>query len=194
LAQYYYLVASLPLLFYDTERFPSRVAFLEQCEQHISSTNFRLLAAASITELKPVSPICRSLELWRRWEIALRNELAALRGKAKGVEADAYRLDAPDIIEAQTAAREAFAKAGGQATGAESPLQAEETLNLARWGYLDQLEVGHYFDIDRLVVYVLRLQLLERKALFDEQKGREMFDTVYGEITRPIGDIAHGKA
>ena len=106
----------------------------------------------------------------------------------------AYRIDSPAIIEAQTAARQAFGQTNVQAPGTESPLQAEEALNLARWGYLDQLEAGHYFDIDKLVVYVLRLQLLERKARFDEQKGREMFDLVYGEITRPIGDIVHGKA
>jgi hypothetical protein len=54
---------------------------------------------------------------------------------------------------------------------------------------LDELESGHYFDIDKILVYALRLQILERKALFDEQKGREMFDKVYTEIISPVGVV-----
>jgi hypothetical protein len=104
--------------------------------------------------------------------------LVTLRGKKKRVEAEVYLIDSPGIITAQQLAREAFSQ--------ESPLQAEELLNRARWNFLDDLEVGHYFDIEMILVYALRLQILERKALFDEEKGREMFDKIYAEVTSPI--------
>jgi len=107
-----------------------------------------------------------------------------LRGKKKGVETEAYLIGSPGIITAQQIAREAFVQ--------ESPLQAEDTLNRARWSYLDDLEVGHYFDIEKILVYALRLQILERKALFDEEKGREMFEKIYAEVTSPIYDNASG--
>lgn len=176
MAQYYYLVASLPLLFYDSVRVPSRDEFLDTCSQHISSRDYRLLASASTSDLKPVTPSCRTLDLWREWETALRNELVRLRAKNRRAEAEAYLVESPGIIDAQAVAREAF--------GQESPLQAEDMLNRARWGYLDELEVGHYFDIEKILIYALRLQILERKALFDEQKGREMFEEVYGRILK----------
>ncbi|UCF99024.1 MAG: DUF2764 family protein [Spirochaetaceae bacterium] len=179
MAQYYYLVASLPLLFYETERIPSRDEFLNTCRQHLSLKDYRLLASASTSVLEPTTPSCRILERWRQWEIALRNELVRLRAKKRGDEAEAYIKDSPGIIEAEVIAREAFAQ--------ESPLQAEDTLNRARWEYLDDLEVGHYFDIETILIYALRLQVLERKVLFDPERGRDMFEKIYAEITSPVG-------
>jgi hypothetical protein len=180
LAQYYYLVASLPLLFYDSESFPSREDFLVTCRQHISPRHYRLLVSTSTADLQVTVPGCKILELWRHWEISLRNELVRLRAKKRGREAEAYLVESPGVLEPQGIAREAFAQ--------ESPLQAEDTLNRARWSYMDELEVGHYFDIEKILVYALRLQLLERKALFDEDRGRKMFDKVYSEIITSVGE------
>jgi hypothetical protein len=103
-----------------------------------------------------------------------------LRAKNRSREAQPYLVDSPVLLAPQAIAREAFAQ--------ESPLQAEDTLNRARWRYLDELEVGHYFDIDKILVYALRLQILARKALFEAEKGREMFEKVYSEIIRPVGE------
>jgi hypothetical protein len=180
LAQYYYLVASLPLLFYDSENVPSHEDFLVTCRQHISPGHYRLLVATSATDLQTTPASCKTLRLWRQWEISLRNELVRLRAKKQGREAEAYLVESPGVLDPQTIAREAFAQ--------ESPLQAEDTLNRGRWSFLDQLEVGHYFDIEKILIYALRLQVLARKALFDEEKGRKMFDKVYSEIITPVGD------
>jgi len=40
--------------------------------------------------------------------------------------------------------------------------EAEKSLDEARWKFLDELSFGHYFDLDILIVYVLKLLLLER--------------------------------
>lgn len=177
MAQYYYLVASLPLLFYDSESIPSREDFLVTCRQHISPRHYHLLVSTSTSRLRATAPSCRTLDLWRHWEISLRNELVRLRAKNLGREAQAFLVDSPGVLAPLTVAREAFAQ--------ESPLQAEDTLNRGRWSYLDELEVGHYFDIEKILVYALRLQILARKALFDKDRGREMFDKVYSEIISP---------
>jgi hypothetical protein len=180
LARYYYLVATLPFLFYDTEKLLPVDGLLDLCRQHVSPGHFRLLSSAATADLRPSVPSCRTLDLWRGWEASMRNELARLRAKKRGFEAEQYLVDATENMDAQQAAREAFDQ--------ESPLEAEDALNRARWTYLDGLEVGHYFDIDKILVYALRLQILQRKALFDAQKGREMFDRIYAKITSPVGD------
>jgi hypothetical protein len=180
LAQYYYLVASLPLLFYDSEGIPSREDFLVTCRQHISHRHYRLLESASTTSLQATTASCKTLDLWRQWEIALRNELVRLRAKNRGREAEPYLIESPGGLAPQAVAREAFAQ--------DSPLQAEDTLNRGRWSYLEELEVGHYFDIEKILVYALRLRLLARKALFDAEMGRQMFDAVYSEIISPVGE------
>jgi hypothetical protein len=180
LAQYYYLVASLPLLFYDSVSIPSHEDFLVTCRQHITPRHYRLLVSAGTTDLQAGVAGCRILDLWRRWEISLRNELVRLRAKNRGSNAESYLVESPGVLAPQAVAREAYAQ--------DSPLQGEDTLNRARWGYLDELEVGHYFDIEKILVYALRLQVLARKALFDADRGRELFDKVYSEIISSVGE------
>jgi hypothetical protein len=181
LAQYYYLVASLPMLSYEIERAPSLAEFLAVCSSLVSPQHYSLLESASTTDLEAGGPSCRTLDLWRSWEVTLRNELLRLRAKSLGRDVKTHAVDSTGAVGPQPIAREAFSQ--------ESPLQAEDTLNRARWSYLDELESGHYFDIDKILVYALRLRILERKALFDEQKGRDMFDKVYEEIISPVGDV-----
>ena len=43
-----------------------------------------------------------------------------------------------------------------------SLLEAEISLDDARWRFLDDLSFGHYFDRDFLIVYGLKLLILER--------------------------------
>ena len=145
------------------------------CAQHISPRHYRLLSHTSASDLRPSIPSCTTIDLWRQWESSLRNQLVGLRAKSKGVEAEPYQVEAPLIAATEQIAREAFDQ--------ESPLQAEDILNRARWSYLDELEVVHYFDIEKILVYSLRLQILQRKALFDAEKGSEMFEKIYAELT-----------
>jgi hypothetical protein len=169
------------MLVYDSENAPACDDFLLNCRLLVSPKDYRLLQSASTTDLDPEGPSCRTLDLWRAWEISLRSELVQLRAKKLGRELKTANLGTSGVPSAQVIAREAFSQ--------DTPLQAEDTLNRGRWSYLDELESGHYFDIDKILIYALRLQILERKALFDEQKGRQMFDTVYGEIISPVGVV-----
>lgn len=100
----------------------------------------------------------------------VRNALVRLRAVRLGLEPDEFVRG--DIFDhSQTLlAEEAF--------NANSPLMAEEILNKARWRYLDELEFGHYFDIERLVIFFIKLQILERISLFDTEKGRDALDAV----------------
>jgi hypothetical protein len=71
-------------------------------------------------------------------------------------------------------AREAF-----QAT---SPLDAESVLNKARWEYLELLETGNYFNLSKLIIYFLKLQVLQRKMEIDKEKGKAVFTEVYAAV------------
>ena len=97
----------------------------------------------------------------------------ALRAPGASVEASRYvRLDeaghdGTDPSEIAEGSREAFQH--------ESPLSGEDQLNRIRWQYLDDLVVGHFFDLDRIIIYYLRLQLLARRRLFTRKNGEEQF-------------------
>ena len=180
MAQYYYLVASFPMLFFDSERLPALDSFLALCGEHLAPRDFRIVAAASIDSLDHAGPSCGVLARFRTWETALRNELVRIRAKARAVEAEDYLREGLQIVSAAAVARSAAAQ--------EVPLAAEQLLDRSRWDYLDEVETGHYFDLERVVVYYLRLQILHRKAQFEAAAGKAAFDDIYGGVTRGITD------
>jgi hypothetical protein len=165
-SRYYYTVASLPMLFYDGDLPMSRSAFLEICGMELTANNHRLLESVSIDRLNRTQPACDVLKAWHMWESGLRNELAGLRAQTKGWDVEKYIREGAEAFGVTQIVREA--------TGV-SPLEGEDVLNRARWSFLDELEVGHHFDIEKLMVYFLKLQILERKASFDKEKGTEKF-------------------
>jgi hypothetical protein len=166
------------MLFLESERPPALDSFIALCGEHLSSRDFLIVESASISDLAPRTPSCAVLDRWRSWETALRNELVKLRAKARGLDPEHHLREGTEIVSVADAARGAFAQ--------ELPQTAEQELNRARWGFLDELEEGHYFDLQKVVVYHLRLQILHRKGLFEVASGTAAFEGIYRQITRPI--------
>ncbi len=156
------------MLFYEEDLPLSRSKFLEMCGIELADEDCRLIENASIRDLDGDGPTCRALEAWRAWEGTLRNELVKVRAQTKGWEAEKYFREGLDGFGVEQTVREA--------AGFSSPLSAEHTMNRARWSFLDDLETGHHFDMEKLVVYFLKLQLLERKVSFDKEKGTDKFE------------------
>jgi len=178
LSQYYYLVSTLTLLSYDSEYMASTEYFLEQCEKWLTAGDYLILKNVSISKFDFHKAGCALLDQWQLWEVNLRNELVKLRAQKKGIEGDAYLATIPEVLGTAEIAREAVAQ--------ESPLTAEELLNRARWSFLDDLEVGRFFTIEKLIIYYLRLQILERKSLFNKEAGSEHYKSIYQHITKKI--------
>ena len=74
-----------------------------------------------------------------------------------------YENGGADVVECDLLAREAF--------GQENPLSAEGALDRARWQLLSSQELLHGFDEQQILVYALKLQVLERKATRTEEAG-----------------------
>jgi len=174
LPQYYYLVASLPMPRSDEPPPMSSADFLELCRRQASARDFAMLTRVSLADpaARPGDP-----RVWRdyaAWETALRRELA--EGRAQRLERDAepFRRPAPFFAGLAAVAREALAAA--------DPREGEIFLDRRRWGRLDELEAGTGFDAGRLAVYRLKLQLLERRQLWQPEPGREAFRGVFARL------------
>jgi len=65
-----------------------------------------------------------------------------------------------------------------------SIFEAERALDLERWRLLDELSFGHYFDFDALLIYALKLKILERWLKIEiADKERIIKETVnYKEV------------
>ncbi len=176
MSNYYYTVASLPMLFYDGDLPMTPEAFLKTCESNLTEDDCSTVRRASLDPLRPAQHTCPSLDRWDRWETGLRNELVRLRASKRGIDPESMlRKGGADTPELAQIARDAH----GQA----SPLEAEDALNRARWSFLDGLETGHYFDIEKLVIYYLKFQILQRKSRFDIEQGTEKFKTLVPELS-----------
>ncbi len=165
--EYYYLAASLSLLEFGM-KIPVRYEdFLSYCEEQLSIKDLETIKRAKITPAEDPEDPCPTLREWKKFDTTLRNELSGYRASKKSKDAAVYTrgegyLDPFLAIEAHWAINE------------ESPLEAERFLDRLRWERIEELEKEHYFDIDYLVAYALKLQILERWQRIDSEGGMQV--------------------
>lgn len=143
--------------------------FLEDCR--------RLLTEEDYVRLETVlSPGPRAFKMTRdvlgRWvdfEQRFRNELAWVR-------ATRAHQDPQKYVRGERAAESFIHEAIAQAQKAADPWEAERVLDACRWRYLDELEQGRFFHFDNVLIFGLRLQILERHQIFKSPQGQEIFD------------------
>ena len=163
--RYYFLMASLPVLALGEPPPVDRAGFLARCAEQLSPAD-----RAELDEVlagRGASPFARA---WRSFEVHLRNTVA--RSRAARLQADA----APWLRDGERweslvleAVEDAYAR--------PTPLERELELDRCRWGRLDDLAVGHVFDLAAVLAYGLRLQLCERWAGLDAERGRARLET-----------------
>ncbi len=113
------------------------------------------------------------------WEIGLRNELVKARAQALGKTAERFLRPGEPGFEAARIAHAAVA--------CDDPLEAELLIERERWALIDRLETGHYFDLEALVAYGLKLQALERRARFQVERGEAAYTNAYESILAGAG-------
>jgi len=174
LTQYYYLVASLPLLlFADPPPFSSR-AWLDLCREQVAESDHALLSRISFDALLPRPGDHALWQAYSSWETALRNELAVQRARKLGFGPDPFLREAPFYVGLPAMVKEAL--------GAGTPKAVESALDRRRWSCLEELETGTQFGLGRLIVYRLKLLLLERKDRFRPEVGIRAFTEEYARV------------
>lgn len=191
MAQYYFLVASLPFLSYENPDAVPPEVFLKTAAEHLTGTDYEILESAQLEPADGPGTDLPTLVQWNRFERGLRNELVRVRAAGLGVDPEQYVR--PDMAGRQWTDESGVATVAREAVGEESPLSGEDVLGRARWARLDDLETGHFFDIDRLVIYSLKLQLLARKRLFDREGGEKAFraatEKIMNDYYQEQGDV-----
>ena len=180
MGQYYFTVSSLPWLDFESEPPVSMDTFNDVCESTLREEDYSLVKKASLDDFdfETANPV---LKRWTVFEQSLRNELAKLRGANLGIDAQKYVKQFIDNTTTPAIAAGAFKQ--------ETPLKTELYLQKERWTFLDELEAGHFFDVENLIVYSLRLQILERKVQFKKDAGNENFTEIYEQIKTSIREI-----
>jgi hypothetical protein len=155
--KYYYLVASLPYLYFARTCPITTEAFLAECKKWLSEYDMETLSNASIKTHNAKPDAALAVKQWREFDGALREEIAAVRKNTQEKRNDKPGLSARMVFEQP------------------HPLLMEQAFEKIRWQFLDSLEAGNFFDINFLVVYFLKLQIMERLAMFDKKTGEKVF-------------------
>lgn len=184
MGQYYYTVATLPMLFFESDNFPTLEDFLDPCSRLMSYKDYELLVGATLLPDPSGFSSNPTLRRWYGLETALRNELARQRAAQLNREEQSY-VRSIEEGEDLTGTR-GIADTAREALTQESPLKAEMVLLRYRWSVLDELEVTHLFDVEKLIVYYLKLQILWRKRNFNREDGTNVFERTYNTVRRAV--------
>ena len=183
MAQYYYTVASLPMLAINQDPPITSEYFLETCRYTLNEKDYQLITEAVL--MPQDAQIHPAIEKWHNWERSFRNELVKMRASKIDIDADKYLQEGESTTGVFDAAREAF--------NAANPKIAEDIIDGARWRYLDELESGHEFDMTKLVIYYLKLQIAERKKNMNVENGEKNYKEIYNDITEKIHQSYDGE-
>jgi hypothetical protein len=80
-------------------------------------------------------------------------------------------------------AREAVKKGASYKAGeevkdilaAETPLEAEKMIERYRWDFMEDKVLHYNFDVNWVILYMMKLKIAERLSRFDKEKGEEAF-------------------
>jgi len=171
-AYYTYLISSLPLLNFTAKAPFSLEDFFSKCKNLILQKEFEILCSVCQQDLYVLTAqSTNSLKQWVNFETVLRNELVRARAGRKKVDPLKF-LRFPDSPQVEISH---LAMAAYRST---SILEAEKILDQARWNFLDALGFAHYFDFDYLLIYGLKLKILERWDIIQKVDKEHLLSTV----------------
>jgi len=155
MSNYYYLIASLPMLHFGAKPPFSFEHFLRQCVDLIPEKDRAVLALCGRDTFLEEKTDLLLLKEWMEFETALRNELVKIRAARRKIEPARYlRREGYSESELYHIAMNSHR--------IPSLMDGEKFLDQERWRKLDELSFGHYFDLEALVVYALKLRILVR--------------------------------
>lgn len=156
--KYYYLTAELPYLKFGHPPSINQSNFLKEANKWLSQKDFLILLEAGKIKFRIKKIYSLVLKRYIKFECNLRSELQSFREARQNNKE--YKLSGKlrRII------------------SLTNPLEVERALLRYRWNYLEEIEKGHYFDLDFLITFYLKLQILDRLFTFNKEKGLEKFD------------------
>lgn len=157
MGKYYYFVAQLPFLQFKKKPPLERKTFLEEAKKWLTHKHYCYLVQSSIAAYSREGKFLPAMVDYLEFEKTLRQELAEFRK---------IRKENPSYA----------GKGWVQEISSLNPLQAEIKLLSFRWHYLEDKQKNYYFDINFIIIYYLKLQILERLFSFNKEEGLKRFN------------------
>ena len=188
MAAYYAVLASLPLLSWG-ERPPFDYAYFDDWVANSLEPGLRhfLTGLAAKPAGDPPESTWSAPALlgkWRSFNSALNQGLAHERAARLGWHG--FEPLGADHVALQHHIHQALDQA--------NPLETEKALENLRWRWLESAEAGHYFAIENLICWYLKLGILLRLDHFGQITGHRAFQLYHERIAATIPSFHHKEA
>lgn len=179
---YHYIIASLPALRQDhvfTSKTPEDILseLKGLCSKKDNAVIDFVLEGASTAEAyaKALKHPCRFVREYFLFDLSVKDYKVEWLNQTLGREpgTDVITLEGVDIT-ADDATKRAFAIA--------SLLGREKAIDNLYWDKITELSSFHYFDLEVVLAFVLKLAIIRRWFLLDEEQGRIKFRELVEEI------------
>ncbi|MCM1300943.1 MAG: DUF2764 domain-containing protein [Alistipes senegalensis] len=135
---------------------------------------------------------CDFLRAWAEFDRTLRNVAAAVTARATGRPVEEVTVGGGDTVDQLQRSSAADFGLRGElpyidgviAAVNDEPnlLEKEHKIDLIRWNEASELSQFDYFDIDAILSYLVRMNIVARWSLLDAARGRAMFDRLLTEL------------
>ena len=134
----------------------------------------------------------RLLREWSATDCTIRNIVAATLARRQGVAVESVVVGNDAV--AKSLSRSAAADFGlrteipyveqliAAVVDEHNMVEKERKIDNIRWSVLSDLSTFDYFDINAVIAYLVRVNMVARWAALDAKIGREMFDRLVSEL------------
>ena len=134
----------------------------------------------------------RFLREWSEFDRTLRNVTAAVTARAAGRPVEEVTVGGGDVAELLERSSAADFGLRGELPYIDAVIAAvndeanlvekEHKIDLIRWNEATELATFDYFDINTILSYLARVNIVARWTQLDAVRGREMFDRLMAEL------------
>ena len=174
MSEYYYFGASLPMLRMNQAPPISYEAFIRACRENLRPSDMKNMSLAVLSGEDGDASI-KVVKAFRDYASSLSHAINHERAK---------RLGFPGYDEVSADA--AVSERAKRIAGLLDPLQAEREILSSYFDFLSSYERSTPFSAESLMVYSLKLQIMELSSSFSLEKGRMEFDRLYKRIEAEI--------
>ena len=135
---------------------------------------------------------------WFTYNLHINNLWAAITARKYKWDVARAVVGDTDLCEAMRTSNARDFGLGGVLDGVEQVMKLAESddlmererkMDMLRWNWMEQQTFFHYFSVERLFVFLLQIEMIERWISLDKEKGNQLFRsliaTLKGEVEIP---------
>lgn len=132
---------------------------------------------------------------WFEFNLNLNNILAALAARKYKLEVSSVIVGATSICEQlrTSNARDfglnetlEYFEALQRIADIEELVEREKKVDMLKWKWLEDESFSHYFTIERIFVFLMQLEMIERWISLDKEKGNELFRKMIQDLKNEV--------